>query len=190
MNTDFDFIQLAGLVHESIVDGPGIRTAIFVQGCEHHCKGCHNPITWDPNGGVKVPISSLVKEIKQHPSFSHAQGITLSGGDPMFQSDACIKLLHSITHKSDNDFYGDIWIYTGYTYEELISNGTPSQLELMALADVLVDGRFDLAKKSYNIEFRGSTNQRLIDIAHSFEYTDKSTGLPVFSSTPAIYKLQ
>ena len=162
-------MKIAGIVKESIVDGPGIRYTIFTQGCPHHCHGCHNKSTWDPNGGKEVDVEDICKEINKNPLVD---GITLSGGEPFMQVEDCIRIAMEAKHNKMS-----VWCYTGYTYEYLMNiwnwkdNGKQYILNLTLLRyiDVLVDGRFDESKKSLDLRFCGSTNQRIIDIQESIK---------------------
>ena len=151
-------IRLAAYLQtDSIVDGEGIRTVIWTQGCPHNCYGCHNPDTHDPNGGALIDV----EEIKEHlKSLEGQDGITFSGGDPMMQIDECLEIA-----KFAKGLGLNIWCYTGYTFEELlkISKNKPSLIEFLNLIDVLIDGRFILKEKSLNLKFRGSRNQRVLD---------------------------
>jgi len=147
----------ADLQSDSIVDGEGIRTVVWTQGCPHHCKGCHNPSTHDFEGGALVEVEDVIEELK---TLKGQDGITLSGGDPVCQSDACFELAHAAHELGLN-----VWCYTGFTYEEMIRN--PKQKRLLEEIDVLVDGKFILEEKSYDIYFRGSKNQRIIDVKES-----------------------
>lgn len=158
------FIKLASsLSFDSIVDGPGLRTVIWTQGCPHNCKGCHNPQTHDFDKGYKVDIDEVVSQIK---NTKLQRGITISGGEPFVQVEPLIEIVKVV--KKETNF--DIWIYTGYTFEELISNENKEKnLELLKYVDVLVDGRFIENKKSYDLIFRGSSNQRLIDVKQTLE---------------------
>jgi len=149
----------ADLQSDSIVDGEGIRTVVWTQGCPHHCKGCHNPSTHDFNAGALVEVEDVIEELKQ---LKGQDGITLSGGDPVCQSEACLALAQAAHNLGLN-----VWCYTGFTYEEMIRN--PKHKKLLEEIDVLVDGKFILEKKSYDIYFRGSTNQRIIDVKRSLE---------------------
>ena len=148
----------ADLQVDSIVDGPGLRAVLWTQGCSHHCPGCQNPQTWDFNGGGLVPID-MVKEARDE--LEYQDGITVSGGDPMFQPEACNELAEYCKSKGLN-----IWVYTGFTFEELmeIAKKKPIYLEFLNKIDVLVDGRFIESQRDLNLLFRGSANQRLIDI--------------------------
>ena len=154
-------VRLAGNIQsDSIVDGSGIRTVVWFQGCKHHCKECHNPETWNLNGGFEVDLEDIKEQIK---NLKYQTGITLSGGDPFFQASAAAeiaKFAHSIGL--------NVWTYTGFTYDEII-NANDEKMELLKNTDVLVDGRFEIDKKSLACKFRGSTNQRVIDVKKSLE---------------------
>lgn len=158
-------IQIAGIVRDSIVDGPGLRMTIFVQGCQHHCEGCHNPKTHDPNGGKKWRLGDLsleiTKEHRKNPLFS---GLTISGGEPFDQAKACYHLIN-VAHM----YNVDVWVYTGYTYEELRKSTNKYVAAMLVSTDVLVDGPFDISKKSLELKYRGSSNQRLIDVKKSID---------------------
>ena len=154
-----DFIRLAAdLQSDSIVDGPGLRTVIWTQGCGHHCAGCQNPQTWDFNGGGLVPVEEVIAAIDE---LECQSGITFSGGDPMYQPEACTKIAKYCKNKGYN-----IWVYTGFTFEQLLkmSKTKPIYNEFLSVIDVLVDGRFKMAERDLSLLFRGSRNQRLIDI--------------------------
>ncbi|WP_236103519.1 anaerobic ribonucleoside-triphosphate reductase activating protein [Campylobacter armoricus] len=153
------FLRLAGIEKESIVDGYGLRYVVFTQGCPHHCKGCHNPQTHDFNKGYLQDLASLYDEICKNPLL---QGVTFSGGEPFMQA----KNL-SILAKYIKNLGLDITIYTGFTYEELLQNKQTKKL--LFLADILVDGKFILEQKDLSLKFKGSANQRIIDIAKSLE---------------------
>ena len=149
----------ADLQPDSIVDGEGIRTVIWTQGCPHNCKGCHNPGTHEFNGGVLVDVDEVIEELKK---IEGQDGITLSGGDPMCQSEACLEIC-----KAAKELGLNVWCYTGFTYEKILNN--PKQRALLQYIDVLVDGKFVLEEKSFDIYFRGSRNQRIIDVKKSLE---------------------
>lgn len=153
------FLRLAGVVKESIVDGYGLRYVIFTQGCPHHCKGCHNPQTHDFNKGYLQDLASSYDEICKNPLL---QGVTFSGGEPFIQA----KNL-SILAKHIKALGLDLTIYTGFTYEELVQE--KSMKELLVLADILIDGKFILEQKDLSLKFKGSKNQRIIDVAKSLE---------------------
>ena len=154
-------LRIAGIEPESFVDGPGIRMTIFTQGCHHNCPGCQNPQTHDFNGGHFIDIDEIVSMIDENPLLD---GVTFSGGDPMDQAEALIPLARIIKERGLN-----LVIFTGYTYERLmeLSAGRPGLFELLSFADILIDGPFIMAKKSLEIKFRGSSNQRIIDVPKS-----------------------
>lgn len=157
-------IRLAApLQPDSIVDGAGIRTVIWTQGCSHNCKGCHNPGTHSFTDGELFDVEEIMREID---GLEAQDGITFSGGDPMFQPEACKELAAYAKTKGLN-----IWCYTGFTFEELLSKATkePIYLEFLSNIDVLIDGPFILKEKSLNAIFRGSTNQRIIDVKKSLK---------------------
>ena len=154
-------LRIAGVVNESIVDGKGIRYTIFVQGCPHHCEGCHNPQTHDFSGGNEITIQQLLKAIQKDPLLS---GVTFSGGEPFCQPEALAAL-----GKEIKALGLDITIYSGYTFEELwlMSEKNKAIRELLEIADILIDGKFILEQKSLMLKFRGSKNQRIIDVPKS-----------------------
>lgn len=160
---DDDKIRIAGVIKESTVDGPGFRYVIFTQGCPHHCEGCHNPETHDMNGGKLESITTLAEDITKNPLL---KGITLSGGEPFMQAKKLAKLLSLIDLKRYS-----VMTYTGFKYEYLISNANDDNgyLELLKLTDVLIDGKFMKDLKSSSAKFRGSTNQRAIDVKSSLK---------------------
>ena len=151
-------LNLSGIVSDSIVDGPGIRTTIFSQGCPHHCPGCHNPETWDFGCGTDVPVESIVGIVKSNPL---CRGVTFSGGEPFAQAAAFAKL--AVLLKAEGY---EVASYSGYTFEELLE-GTEAQQQLLSNIDILIDGPFLLAEKSLEIAFRGSRNQRILDVKKS-----------------------
>ena len=157
-NNDDEIRLAADLQPDSTVDGPGLRTVIWTQGCAHHCKGCQNPQTWDSAGGALVPISLVLEEIDK---LEYQTGITFSGGDPMYQPEACNKIAEYCKEKGLN-----VWTYTGFTFEEImkLSQKKPIYLDFLSNIDVLVDGRFVQEELDLSILFRGSRNQRLIDV--------------------------
>lgn len=151
-------IQIAGVVRESIVDGPGIRFALFTQGCPHHCKGCHNPQSHNFAGGSSVRCEDILAEIDKNPLLS---GVTFSGGEPFCQPESLCELAQGVKQRALG-----LMIYTGYTYEQLcdMAAQNPAVGGLMQLADYIVDGRFELAQRDLTLAFRGSRNQRVIDV--------------------------
>ena len=157
-------IRLAApLQSDSVVDGPGIRTVIWTQGCSHNCPFCHNAFTQDFNGGYLEDVSNVLSEIDK---LKGQNGITLSGGDPLFQIDAITEIVKYAKKKQIN-----IWCYTGFTWEEVLKMGSknPKYLEFLDNIDVLVDGRFEIDNIDPNALFRGSSNQRLIDVKESLK---------------------
>ena len=153
-------MRIAGIVNDSIVDGPGFRLTIFAQGCPHACPGCHNPQTHDFAGGYEIDTDEIIDKMKKNPLLD---GITLSGGDPLCQSQACT-LLAKAAHAAGLN----VWCYTGYTFEEIM-RGKDEWKALMREIDVLVDGRFEIENRSLECKFRGSRNQRLINVKASIE---------------------
>ena len=158
--------RCAGLTPESIVDGPGYRFTVWTQGCKHHCEGCQNPQTWDMNGGEETETDDVLEQIAKDPLLD---GVTLSGGDPFYQAKPMAELarkVHALTSPKLN-----IVTYTGFTFEELVaqSNDDNGYMELLKECDYLVDGRFVLAERSLELKFRGSRNQRFIDVQKSLK---------------------
>lgn len=154
-------LRIAGTVSGSIVDGPGIRYVIFTQGCPHHCPGCHNPQTHDPAGGSVADIASILSQIQADPlSF----GVTFSGGEPFLQAEALVPLAEAVKAGGKN-----LMIYTGYRYEQLLHMESSAVGRLLELADLLVDGPFLLAERDLTLPYRGSRNQRVIDLARTRE---------------------
>ncbi len=151
-------LELSGIVSDSIVDGPGIRTTIFAQGCPHHCPGCHNPETWEFGVGTPISEEAVVEIIRSNPL---CRGVTFSGGEPFAQAAAFASLARILK----NQGY-EVASYSGYTLEALL-NGTPEQRQLLEAIDILIDGPFVLAQKSLEIPFRGSRNQRILDVQKS-----------------------
>ena len=158
-------IRLAApLQNDSVVDGFGVRTVIWTQGCSHNCPFCQNPQTHDFKGGEEYKLEEIFDELDNLPK---QDGITLSGGDPLFQIDAVTEIAKHAKKLNLN-----VWCYTGFTYEQIIemAKKNPKYLEFLNNIDVLVDGRFEIAKKSLNLLFRGSSNQRLIDMKKTLKY--------------------
>ena len=145
-------IRIAGLVPESFVDGDGIRFAIFMQGCQRNCAGCHNPETHDLNGGRLIDTQEIISAIKKNPLLD---GITLTGGEPFLQICAAAELARAAKNLGLS-----VWCYTGCNFEELPIDGAP----LLENIDVLVDGAFIESLRDLNLQFRGSSNQRIIDV--------------------------
>lgn len=157
-------LAIPDLQLDSIVDGEGIRCVLWTQGCIHNCLGCHNPQTHSFSEGYLVDIKKIEKEILD--ASSYHDGITFSGGDPMCQAEVCLEIAKFCKKNNIN-----VWCYTGYTYEELISRGISNSKikEFLENIDVLIDGKFILEKKSLDVKFRGSTNQRIIDVKKSLK---------------------
>ena len=153
-----EVVRIANIIDDSIVDGPGIRMTIFFQGCKHGCKGCFNPETWDFNDGHDCKIIDIYNAAMKNPLL---QGITLSGGDPIYQVSAALKLVELFENTNL-----DIMVYTGFTYEELqeIEKNNGDLQAFLSKIDYLVDGQFVLELKDIGLKFRGSSNQRIIDM--------------------------
>lgn len=151
-------IRLAGIVDESFTDGVGIRYTIFTQGCNHYCNGCHNPETWDFNGGTDYDIDDLINDMMENPLLT---GVTISGGDPLYRTREVLELIKAIRTRTQLD----IWLYTGFTYEECLADS--KKLEVLKNIDILVDGEYMNQCRSLSLRFRGSSNQRIIDVKKS-----------------------
>lgn len=155
-------LRIAGTVDDSIVDGPGIRFTIFTQGCSHRCKGCHNPQTHDPMQGTAVTVDELWRKIKQNRLLS---GVTFSGGEPFDQPRPLVELALLCREDGLN-----IWAYSGYSYEDLLNDTSlVGAADLLRLCDVLVDGLYMEALGSFELKWRGSSNQRIIDVPASLD---------------------
>ncbi len=155
-------IRIAGTADDSIVDGPGFRYTVFTQGCPHHCPFCHNPQTHDFSGGRVAGTDALLAQMAKNPLLD---GLTLSGGEPFCQAEACAHLARGARALGLN-----VWVYSGYTFEELTAPDAPRPWRtLLTCCDVLVDGRFEIALRTLEMRFRGSKNQRLIDLPASLE---------------------
>ena len=147
-------INVADILFETMTDGPGLRTSIYSQGCSHHCPGCHNPQTWNADGGKEYDIEE-VYDIILSDVFSN---VTFTGGDPLFQIEAFTELAKMIKNRTNKT----IWCYTGYTYEEI--KESPKMRLILPFLDVLVDGRFVIEKRNLDLKFRGSENQRIVHL--------------------------
>lgn len=156
-------IRIAGTVEDSIVDGPGLRFVVFAQGCPHHCEGCHNPETHDFSGGRITTTDELFEQCMENPLCS---GVTFSGGEPFSQPQAFYELGSRFKSAGKH-----LMCYSGWTFEELVGKSLKEEYvgKLLSILDVLVDGRFDISKRSLSLLFRGSENQRLIDVQRSLE---------------------
>ena len=147
-------IRVLKIIEDTTVDGPGFRTSIYCAGCAHECKGCHNPQSWDFNGGEEMTTEEIMKIIEADPYAD----VTFSGGDPMYQAEGFIELARAIRERTNKT----IWCYTGFTYEALLK--MPKQKELLELIDVLVDGPYVESLRDPDLLFRGSSNQRIISL--------------------------
>lgn len=152
-------IRLAGITEESCVDGPGLRLVIFTQGCRQACPGCHNPDTWEENGGQLVETVEIAERIKRKADL--IDGVTLSGGEPFLQTEACLELINLI---KENCPLLSVVVYSGYTFEKLICDS--QNRELLTRCDILVDGPF-VQEQRAELPFRGSLNQRILDLNKS-----------------------
>lgn len=151
-------MRIYGVVTDSIVDGPGYRTAVFAQGCPHHCPGCHNPESHDPEGGTEWTLDAVEAKFTGNPLLD---GITLTGGEPFQQPAACAELARRAHSKGLN-----VWTFTGYLYEKLLQMAAEDEAVALLLerTDVLVEGPFLLAERSLDLLYKGSKNQRIIDL--------------------------
>ena len=151
-------IRLSGVVKESIVDGPQLRFVVFVQGCPHRCRGCHNPETWDEKGGFLTSTKLLWKNIIENPSI---KGVTFSGGEPFLWGEALSEIARCARERGMS-----VMSYSGWTYEQLQkkAESEPGVRSLLTYTDYLVDGPFILAERDLELLFRGSRNQRLLDV--------------------------
>ena len=156
-------IRIAGTVSESIVDGPGIRYVVFTQGCPHNCEGCQNPETHDFSGGKIVDTSELYSQCVDDPLH---YGVTFSGGEPFCQAEALYELGAKLKKRGLH-----LMCYSGWTYEELLKKSETEEFvgKLLSITDILVDGKFVSEKRSLSLKFRGSENQRLIDVQQSLK---------------------
>ena len=157
------YVRLAGVIYESLVNGPGIRRVYFAQGCRHNCEGCFNPETHDFNGGELMDMNELINDAISNPMIN---GITFSGGDPLEQAESFSYMAKEFKSKGLN-----IWCYTGYTFEQILEKMKKDKdlKELISNVDVLVDGKFEMNNKNKSLKFRGSSNQRIIDVKQSLE---------------------
>ena len=153
------------ITHDDMLNGDGLRVVLWVAGCEHHCKGCQNPITWNPNKGITFDDKAK-EEIFEELGKTHVSGITFSGGDPLHPRNRShvFLLIKQIKEKFPTK---TIWVYTGYTWEQIQGNKyLPSVIKFV---DVLVDGKFEKEKADFNYHWAGSTNQRVIDVQESIK---------------------
>jgi anaerobic ribonucleoside-triphosphate reductase activating protein len=156
-------INIAGIVSDSITDGPGLRMTIFAQGCPHNCKNCHNQHThaFESENATKMTVSEIIKRIKNNPILD---GVTFSGGEPFSQPNGFFALATAIRAELPEL---NIWCYSGFTYEQIIAE--PNRAKLFSMLDILVDSPFIENKQSYDLHFRGSSNQRIINVKKSQE---------------------
>ena len=150
-------LRILDIIEDTTVDGPGFRTSIYCAGCQHHCPGCHNPQSWDMQGGRDVALDEVLRTILDDPFAD----VTFSGGDPVYQAEAFAELARQIKAQSQKT----IWCYTGFTFEQLVVN--MKVRPLLEQLDVLVDGRFVEELRDEDLLYRGSSNQRLIDVQKS-----------------------
>lgn len=147
------WLRIINIYHDSVVDGVGYRTTIFFAGCPHQCKGCHNPESWNIKNGKEMQLQEVLDECLNNPLTD----ITFSGGDPFLQAKEIIPLAKALKKAGKN-----IWAYSGWTYEQLVQN--KYKAELLKYIDVLVDGKFVLEQRDTNLLFRGSANQRILQL--------------------------
>lgn len=167
-------LSILNILEDTTVDGPGFRTAIYAAGCPNGCPGCHNPESWDINRGQWMSTDEILQKVLAD-DFAD---VTFSGGDPMYQPEGFAELASAIKQKSRKN----IWCYTGYTFEKLLKN--PRQAQLLEYIDVLVDGRYRQELRDEDLQFRGSSNQRLIDVQASLK--SGKTTLYRSTSTPGL----
>lgn len=154
-------IRILSIKYGTSVDGIGLRTSLYCAGCENRCFGCHNPQSWDEKGGEEISVDELYNRIVEAD-----MNVTFTGGDPMLHPEGFIVLASLIKHHT----YKTIWCYTGYRFEELLSH--PIRRQLVELCDVIVDGRYIEAERDLSLHFRGSRNQRIIDVKASLNSGD------------------
>jgi anaerobic ribonucleoside-triphosphate reductase activating protein len=155
-------MRLSGITPESLVDGPGLRYVIFTQGCQHCCPHCHNQESWDMNGGKEYSIKQIIRLLKKQKKTK--RGVTFSGGEPFLQATELAELALAA-----HQIGWDVVTYTGFTYEELLEDNTDGVKALLAATDILIDGKYVHKMRSVKLQFRGSSNQRIIDMAKTTE---------------------
>jgi anaerobic ribonucleoside-triphosphate reductase activating protein len=155
-------MRLSGITAESLVDGPGLRYVIFTQGCPHCCPHCHNPQSWDVNGGKEFSVKQIIRLLKQQKKTK--RGITFSGGEPFLQASELAQVALAAHQKG-----WDVVTYTGFTYEQLLEDNSDGVKSLLAATDILIDGKYIHELHSVKLQFRGSENQRIIDVAKTRE---------------------
>lgn len=146
-------MKVMNILHDSVVDGEGLRTVIFFAGCPHACVGCHNPTSWKMSNGIDMSLDEILREIESNPMSN----VTLSGGEPFIQAKEVSELARKIKEMGKN-----IWAYSGFTHEEILASKDPYKRGLLSYCDVLVDGRFVFEERDLSLTFRGSRNQRVI----------------------------
>lgn len=154
-------MRIANYIQDSIVDGPGLRFTLFTQGCPHRCEGCHNSHTHDPADGTEATTDEIIEKLISNPL---TDGVTFSGGEPFEQAESCAVIAVAARGRGLN-----VWAYSGWTFERLMRDERPGVAEFLALCDVLVDGPFNLSQRSLSLKWRGSANQRIIDVKKSLE---------------------
>ncbi len=162
-------LRISGTINDSIVDGPGFRLTIFVQGCPHNCEGCHNPQTHDFNGGKDMTLTEILDMVHSNPLLD---GVTFSGGEPFCQAGKLAELGREIKKAGLN-----IVTYTGYTFEYLLSHADDSNnyRELIEVSDYIIDGPFVISQRDLTLKFRGSKNQRIIDVVKTLDNKNIAT---------------
>ncbi len=165
-------ISIIDIVNSTTVDGPGLRTSIYCAGCTHACKGCHNQHSWNINAGERISTDQVVESVLKQ----RFENVTFSGGDPMFQAEAFADIAQKIKAKSNKN----IWCYTGFKFEQLLTN--KKAMQLLQHIDTLVDGRFVEEEKDENLLFRGSHNQRIIDVQQSLKSHNVVETTPIIKS--------
>lgn len=157
-NTGTGMLRIVDIVDGTIVDGPGLRTSIYLAGCAHRCQGCHNPATWDFAAGRDMSAGELLEHVGRE-----GLNVTLSGGDPIYQAEALLPFAAALKEQGYN-----LWCYTGFTYEDIMAGEAgAAAIALLDHIDVLVDGPYVEALRDTSLRFRGSSNQRLIDLRRS-----------------------
>ena len=156
-------MRLSGITPESTVDGPGLRFVLFTQGCPHHCPHCHNPESWDCDCGEQLSAKQIIRLLKQHRRTK--RGITFSGGEPFLQPAELVQVALAA-----REMGLDVVTYTGFTYEQLLEENDADKLALLSASDILVDGKYVHELRDIGLQFRGSSNQRVIDVAASQEH--------------------
>jgi anaerobic ribonucleoside-triphosphate reductase activating protein len=155
-------IYIKDIIKQTMADGPGLRTSIYCSGCYHHCPGCHNPQTWDLFSGKEIDIEDLVDLADD----KYIDGITFTGGDPLYQVEGFTELAKRIKEKSKKS----IWLYTGFTMEEILNQ--PRLSQILRYVDYVVDGPFIESKRNLDLKFRGSSNQKIWRIMDRFPILD------------------